>query len=105
MAKRGLGGVGVPRFYGRTPEGLSVGVPSTSGGLLLLLVGAYLLIAFFTGRLAWLTNALGDAFAVYRAGPSTPAGSPPATMYGPTPTWAPGTYPPPPSRRYGGAHA
>jgi hypothetical protein len=47
----------------------------SSGGLLLLLVGAYLLLAFVTGRLAWLTNAISDTFALHDQAVAAPPAS------------------------------
>ena len=52
---------------------------STTGGLLVLLVGAYLLLAFITGRLGWLTTMVNQVFqaqAGTAAAPVTPNTSP-----------------------------
>lgn len=63
---------------------------SSSGGLLILLVGAYLLLAFVTGRLGWLTNTISDVFTAYNGqAPATPPpGVPPATATAYTPNRA-----------------
>lgn len=60
----------------------------SNGGLLLLLVGAYLLVAYMTGRLAWLTNAINDVWAQYQT-PSAPPAQPPVAPTGARPR----TYP------------
>lgn len=83
MARRG--------YVSGTAAALGVTVPrqESAGGLLMLLVGAYLLLAFVTGRLGWLTDTLADVFAA-KARYSAPATTP-AT---PAPTQAAPTYVP-----------
>lgn len=73
----------VVRYVTGTATQLGVPMPAqrqeSAGGLLMLLLGAYLLLAFVTGRLGWLTDTIEDLFAAKDAhsssssSPSTPA--------------------------------
>lgn len=81
MARRG----GPLRYLTGTAAQFGMSAPQqyNSSGLLLLLVGAYLLLAFVTGRLSWLTNTISDTFAAHDRY------VPPASAANPTPNLPP----------------
>lgn len=80
---------GVRRYITGTAQQIGVEIPRAqaggSGGLLILLVGAYLLLAFVTGRLGWLTGAISDTFSTYRTYSSSAPAAPPAGPAGARP--------------------
>lgn len=80
-------GRGPLRYVTGTAGAFGVHMPareSNAGGLLMLLLGAYLLLALITGRLEWLTNAISDTFETKERYSSPPTPPPPQT----TPTTA-----------------